>query len=131
MNSMPNTFYSKQDVIWMMLFGWYHSAVKAVIDSCYGYNIDLKVPNFLLLTKKQSPTNGTTYLVKNFSLFVIFPSTKFWSNYIAWLYIKRTKLHTKGDQSILLTPSYAETSLILLQSTHFHTSTSLLQSPSS
>ena len=32
---------------------------------------------------------------------------------------------------ISLSPSYAETSLILLQNTHFHTSPSLLQSPSS
>ena len=46
---------------------------------------------FLLLVKKQK----TTYFVKKISLFANFPCTKFWSNYITWLYIKRTKLHTK------------------------------------
>ena len=34
-----------------------------------------------------------------FPYLLIFPSTKFWSSYIAWLYIKRTKLHTKGSLS--------------------------------
>ena len=34
-------------------------------------------------------------LSRTFPYLLIFPSTKFWSNYIAWLYIKRTKLHTK------------------------------------
>ena len=113
---MPNIFSFKQDVIWMISFSF---------DSCYSYNISLKASNFLLLTKKQSPINGTTYLVNDFSLFANFPSTKFWSSYITWLYIKRTKVHTKGG------PIHAKTSLILLQNTHFHTSPSLLQSPSS
>ena len=44
------------------------------------------------MVKKQK----TTYFVKKFPLFANFPSTKFWSSYIAWLYIKRAKLHTKG-----------------------------------
>ena len=78
-----------------MSFGWYHSTVTAVIDSCYNYNISLKVSNFLLPAKKQNPSNETTYLVKNFSLLLIFPSTKLWSSYITWLYITRTKLRTK------------------------------------
>ena len=96
-----------------MSFGWYHSAVTAVIDSYYSYNINLKTFNFLLLAKKQSLTNGTTYLVKDFSLFAIFPSTKFWSSYIAWLYIKRTKLHTKGG------PIHPSLTLLCKNFTHF------------
>ena len=63
-----------------------------MIDSCDSSSISLKVPNFLLLAKKQK----TTYFVKDFSWFAKFPFNLFWSNYIAWLYIKRTKLHTKG-----------------------------------
>ena len=56
-----------------MSFGWYHLVVTAVIDSCYSYNISLKVSNFLLLAKKKNLSNETAYLVKDFSLFADFP----------------------------------------------------------
>ena len=56
-----------------MSFGWHLSAVTVVIDNYYSYNINLKVPNFLLLAKKQNPSNETTYFVKDLSLFAIFP----------------------------------------------------------
>ena len=36
-------------------------------------------------------------LSRTFPYLLIFPSTKLWSSYITWLYIKRTKLRTKGQ----------------------------------
>ena len=44
-----------------------------MIDSCYNYNISLKVSSFLLLAKKQNLSNETIYHVKDFSLFANFP----------------------------------------------------------
>ena len=38
---------------------------------------------------------GPLTLSKFFPYLLFFPSTKFWSSYKVWLYIKRTKLHTK------------------------------------
>ena len=40
-----------------------------MIDSYDNNSISLKVPSFLLLAKKQNPSNETTYFVKDFSLF--------------------------------------------------------------
>ena len=43
--------------------------MTAMIDNCDSSSISLKVPSFLLLAKKQNPSNETTYFVKDFSLF--------------------------------------------------------------
>ena len=51
----------------------HHPAVTAMIDSCNSSSNTIKVFNFLLLAKKQNPTNETTYFVKDFSLFAKFP----------------------------------------------------------
>ena len=133
MSLMPNTFLQAYDVIWM------------TSSSCNSYNIStIKSQTFFFWPKNKGPL----ILSKFFPYLLFSPSTKFLSSYIAWLYIKRTKLHTKGLFLIpsLLIPtlllwsslsdssfssSYAETSLILMQNTHFHTSPSLLQGPSS
>ena len=131
---MPNIFLQANDVI------------RMTSSNCNSYNIStIKSETFFFWPKNKRPLT----LLKFFPYLLFFPSTKFWSSYIAWFYIKRTKLHTKGpslwsplgwsllslsdpfSQIHLLSPSYAETSLILLQNTHFQTSSSLLQSPSS
>ena len=133
MSLMPNTFLQANDVI------------RMTSSSCNSYNIStIKSQIFFFWPKNKGPLT----LSKFFPYLLFFPSTKFWSSYIAWLYIKRTKLHTKGpslwsplgwsllslsnpfSQIHLLSLSYVETSFILLQNTHFHTSPSLLQSPS-
>ena len=90
------------------------AAVTAMIDSCDNSSISLKVPNFLLLAKKQK----TTYFVKDFSWFAKFLFNQFWSSYIAWLYIKRIKLHTKGPPlsalSLSLNPQCSKIGFTLL-----------------
>ena len=42
-------------------------------DSSNNSSNSIKGSNFLLLAKKQKPTNETTYFVKDFSLFTKFP----------------------------------------------------------
>ena len=133
MSLMPNAFLQANDII------------RMTSSSCNSYNISIiKSQTFFFWPKNKGPLP----LSKFFPYVLFFPSTKFWSSYIAWFYIKRTKLHTKEpslwsplgwsllslsnpfSQIHLLSLSYAETSFILLQNTHFHTSPSLLQSPS-
>ena len=80
-----------------MSFGWYHLVVTTVIDSYYSYNISFKSLTFFFWLKNKIPLMKPLTLFKTFPYLLIFPSTKFWSSYIAWLYIKRTKLHTKGQ----------------------------------
>ena len=71
-------FFSKQ----RMSSTWHHLAVSATSKS----------QNFFFwLKNKRSLT-----LLKFFPYLLFSPSTKFWSSCIAWLYIRRTKLHTKG-----------------------------------
>ena len=78
---MPNTFLQENDVI------------RITSSSCNNYNINtIKSQTFFFWPKNKGPLT----LSKFFPYLLFFPSTKFWSNYIAWLYIKRTKLHTKG-----------------------------------
>ena len=47
--------------------------MTTMIDSYDSNSISLKVPSFLLLAKKQNPSNETTCFVNDFSLFAIFP----------------------------------------------------------
>ena len=47
--------------------------MTSMIDSYDSNSISLKVPSFLLLAKKQNSSNETTYFIKDFSLFSIFP----------------------------------------------------------
>ena len=60
---------------------WHHPAVSSTLKSQTFF--------FWLKSKRQLT------LSKFFPYLLNFPSTKFWSSYIVWLYIKRTKLHTK------------------------------------
>ena len=71
-------FFSKQ----RMPSTWHHPAVLAIFKS----------QNFFFWLKNKR----SLALLKFFLYLLFFPSNKFWSSYIAWLYIKRTKLHTKG-----------------------------------
>ena len=59
---MPNIFLKAKDVIQITSSDNYNSCSNSI-----------KVSNFILLAKKQNPTNETTYFVKDFSLFAIFP----------------------------------------------------------
>ena len=119
---MPNIFVQPNDVI------------RMTSSSCNSCNINtINSQTFFFWPKNKRPLT----LSKFFPHLLFFPSTKFWSSYIVWLYIKRTKLHTKGLLFFIslfdlyplwsISPSYAETSLILLQNTHFYTSPSPLQ----
>ena len=81
MSLMPNTFLQANNVI------------RMTSSSCNSYNIStIKSQPFFFWPKNKGPLT----LSKFFPYLLFFPSTKFWSSYIAWLYIKRTKLHTKG-----------------------------------
>ena len=76
-------FFSKQ----RMSSTWHHPAVSTIFKS----------QNFFFwLKNKRSLT-----LLKFFPYLLFSPSTKFWSSYIAWLYKKRTKLHTKEAASLI------------------------------
>ena len=67
-------------------------------SSCNSYNINtIKSQTFFFWPKNKGPLT----LSKFFPYLLFFPSIKFWSSYIAWLYIKRTKLHTKGLFNLL------------------------------
>ena len=81
MSLMPNTLLQEND------------AIQMTSSSCNSYNIStIKSQTFFFWPKNKRPLT----LLKFFPYLLFFPSTKFWSSYIAWLYIKRTKLHTKG-----------------------------------
>ena len=47
--------------------------IQMTSSNCNSCDNNIKVSNFLLLAKKQKPTNETTYFVKDFSLFAEFP----------------------------------------------------------
>ena len=86
MSLMPNTFLQANDVIQM------------TSSSYNSYNIStIKSQTFFFWPKNKGPLT----LSKFFPYLLFFPSTKFWSSYIAWFYIKRTKLHAKGAPSLI------------------------------
>ena len=70
---------------------WHHPTVSATFKS----------QNFFFWLKNKR----SLILLKFFPYLLFFLSTKFWSNYIAWLYTKRTKLHTKKGTLSLIQPS--------------------------
>ena len=81
MSLMPNTFLQANDII------------RMTSSNCNSHNISIiKSQTFFFWPKNKGPLT----LSKFFPYVLFFSSTKFWSNYIAWLYIKRTKLRTKG-----------------------------------
>ena len=138
MSLMPNTFLQANDVI------------RMTSSSCNSYNIStIKSQTFFFWLKNKGPLTSSKF----FPYLLFFPSTKFWSSYIAWLYIKRTKLHTKGTPSLiptwlistfpfwslpsLIQPSFWSSIIPKIHSSYCHISkrspyifSSLLQNPS-
>ena len=97
MNLMPNTFLQANDVI------------RMTSSSYNSYNIStIKSQTFFFWPKNKGPL----IFSKFFPYLLFFPSTKFWSSYIAWFYIKRTKLHAKGAPSLI--PSWLISTLPFL-----------------
>ena len=81
---------------------------------------------FFRLKKKISLMKPLT-LSRTFPYLLIFPWTKFWFSYIAWLYIKRTKLHTKRLIHLSLIPKILKLHFVAYISKLFYTSPSPLQ----
>ena len=74
-----------------------------MIDSYSSSSSTIKSLAFFFWLKNKIPLMKPLTLSRTFPYLLIFPSTKFWSSYIAWLYINRTKLHTKGQTDPSLT----------------------------
>ena len=92
MNLMPNIFLQARchlaDII--QLWHLWLTVVTTITSALKSLTFFFRQKNKILLMKPLT-------LSRTFPYLLIFPSTKLWSSYITWLYIKRTKLRTKGQ----------------------------------